>query len=243
MSRGLGEVELLGRLPDAASAVAGLVTQLGDVWFLFVVVGVLALVDARRRSLAEAAALCAYLFALTIAASSLTVVLKHAFALPRPPEAATATRLTWLPVAAESAYEATVTATGYGFPSGHALTTTVVYGGAALASDASNRNRRLLLAGTVITLVAVSRVVIGVHYAVDVAVGVALGVTLLGGVTRLIGKRPTPALVLATGLAALAAGVSGATDAGLALSNTVVALAAWVGADRFWDLPTAVVEG
>jgi len=242
MSRGLGAVELLDGLPDAVVAVAALATQLGDTWFLFAATGGLFLVGFRRESSATPAD-GALLFALVVAASSLTTVLKHALGLPRPPGAATATTVAWLPAAATAAYESATMAAGYGFPSGHALTATAVYGGAALALDVRDRRRRFLVAGTAIALVSASRVVMGVHYAVDVVVGIAIGAALLLGVFRLTDGRPTPALALATGLAALSFAVQGTDGAALGLVNTALALAAWVGVDRFTGRGTVPADG
>jgi len=242
MSRGLGAVELLDGLPDAAVAVAALATQLGDTWFLFAVTGGLFLVGLRGRSSVSPAD-GAVPFALVVAASSLTTVLKHALGLPRPPGAATAATLAWLPPAAATAYESAVTAAGHGFPSGHALTATAVYGGAALALDVCDRRRRLLLAGTAVALVAASRVVIGVHYAVDVVVGVAVGAALLAGTLRLADGRPTRALALATGLAALSFAVEGTDAAAIGVVGTAVALAAWVGVDRLANRRRAAADG
>jgi membrane-associated phospholipid phosphatase len=242
MSRGLGAVELLDGLPDAAVVVAALATQLGDTWFLFAATGGLFLVGLRRRSSVSPAD-GAVLFALVVAASSLTTVLKHALGLARPPGAATAATPAWLPPAAATAYESAVTAAGYGFPSGHALTATAVYGGAALALAICDRGRRLLIAGTAIALVAASRVVIGVHYAVDVVVGVAVGAAFLAGTLRLADGRPTRALALATGLAALSFAVQGTDAAAIGVVGTAVALAAWVGVDRFANRRRAAADG
>lgn len=244
MARGLGAVQLLDRLPDAVTAVAGLATQLGDTWFLFVGIGLLVVVGTRERSFTNTPVRdCAYLFALVIGASSLTVVLKHGFALPRPPGAATATPPAWLPAAATAIYESAVTGHGYGFPSGHALTTTAVYGGAAFALDVWDRERRLVLAGAATALVAGSRVALGVHYAVDVVVGIALGAGFLAGAVRLTDQRPAPALFLATLLAALAFAAAGTTDSALAFSTTAVGLVAWVGASRLADFGWSGAEG
>jgi len=242
MSRGLGAVELFDGLPDAAVAVAALVTQLGDTWFLFAATGGLFLVGLRRRS-GSAAADGAVLFALVVAASSLTTVLKHALGLPRPPGAATAATLAWLPPAAAAAYESATAAGGYGFPSGHALTATAVYGGAALVLDVRDRRRRFLAAGTVIALVSASRVVMGVHYAVDVVVGIAVGAAVLAGTLRLADGRPTPVLAVATGLAALSFAVQGTDADALGVVGTALALAAWVGVDRLADRRRAAADG
>ncbi|MFC4448462.1 phosphatase PAP2 family protein [Halorussus aquaticus] len=233
MSRGLGEVEFASGLPEVATAVAGLVTQLGDMWFVLLGVCALFVLGTRDASLTDSPTRdCVYLLALTVGAYSLTAALKHAFGLPRPPGAATATPPTWIPALGHAAYESMVTGDGYGFPSGHALKTTAVYGGAALALDVWDRNRRLAAAGVLTVLVAASRVVLGVHYAVDVAVGVAVGVLFLAAAVRLTDQRPTRALALSTVLGGVAFATAGTLKSGLALSAAAVGLVVWTGTDR-----------
>lgn len=72
----------------------------------------------------------------------------------------------------------------YSFPSGHALAATATYGALAivLAASMQTRRGRVLLAGalgTLVFLVATSRVVLGFHYLLDVTSGVAGGIALL----------------------------------------------------------------
>jgi membrane-associated phospholipid phosphatase len=234
MSRGIGASELLARLPETATAVAGVVTQLGDTWFVLVAVGALFVFGTRDRSLTDDPARdCAFLFALAVGAYSMTAVLKHAFALPRPPGAGTATPPAWLPALGHAAYESLVTASGYGFPSGHALKTTAFYGGGALVLNVWDRNRRLVVAGTVTAAVAASRVVLGVHYAVDVVVGVVVGAAFLVGALRVTRRRPASALALSTVLGALAFATAGDQRSGLALSAAAAGLTVWVATERF----------
>jgi undecaprenyl-diphosphatase len=76
-------------------------------------------------------------------------------------------------------------ASGYSFPSGHAGGSTAVYGVLALVVVAGvARWARLMLAtGTALLVgaVAMSRVLLGVHYPSDVAAGVALGLAWVSG--------------------------------------------------------------
>lgn len=72
----------------------------------------------------------------------------------------------------------------YAFPSGHALGATATFGALAIVSYAlvrAPRRRRLLLAGlgAAILVVAATRVVLGVHYLLDVLAGMVGGVALL----------------------------------------------------------------
>ncbi|UPW01819.1 phosphatase PAP2 family protein [Halorussus gelatinilyticus] len=233
MTRGIGETELLSGLPETATAVAGLVTQLGDMWFVMVGIGVVFVLGVRHRSVTnDPATDSVYLLALTVGAYSLTVALKHTFGLPRPPGAATATPPAWIPQLGHAVYESMVTGDGYGFPSGHALKTTVVYGGAALALDVWDRGRQLAVAGAIIALVAASRVVLGVHYVVDVVAGAVVGGLFLAAVVRLTDQRPTRTLALSTGLGLLGFLAAGTSKSALALAVAAVGLVVWVGTDR-----------
>lgn len=121
----------------------------------------------------------ATLVGIGLASAGLTLALKGAFALPRPPGAAE---------------------TGYGFPSGHALGAAAVYGGAARLFDRVDPTRRRAVAGLLVAAVALSRVALGVHYLVDVVAGAALGLAL-----AVVFSRPRRAVVAAGvfGVAAL----------------------------------------
>ena len=71
---------------------------------------------------------------------------------------------------------------GYSFPSGHAMVSTVVYGGAAfLLSAAFPQWRRVIGPGAavLIFLIGLSRVYLGVHWPSDVLAGFAAGTTIL----------------------------------------------------------------
>jgi len=227
MGRGLGLAAVAGDLPTAAVAVAALVTQLGDLWLVFVLLGSLYwLGDAaplpvdRRRAVA--------LVGLTLVALGLVTGLKAAFALPRPPGAGTVTT-DGVPAALAPLVEDAATADGFGFPSGHALGSTVVYGGLALAVESWPRRRRLLGGGAVVALVALSRVALGVHHLVDVFAGVAVGLAVLGSVVRYdLLDRPGVAfwLAVAAGLFAVAAG-GYATDPLAVFGATVGARLSW----------------
>jgi hypothetical protein len=206
--RDLGEMAVVETLPATLVDLFGLLTRIGEpVTLLLVVVTGYLLAD----YLGVSSTRMATALALALGGFAATLALKHAFALPRPPGAGT---------------------DGYGFPSGHALGATVVYGGLAALFD----DRRLSAAAAgLVVVVATSRVVIGVHYLADVVVGVAVG---LGYVAAGLGVGPgrspervtaaetgrTFALAVAVGLVALAAAV---------VTDTVVAAAAtaggWIG--------------
>ncbi len=97
---------------------------------------------------------------------------------------------------------------GYTFPSAHAMGSAAFYGALAVTMEWGTRLRRYLLAGSVIVVVAISRVVMGVHYLGDVMVGVLLGLALvaIGVRTRKQGVfDPGPLFAIAVLIAAGAA--------------------------------------
>jgi hypothetical protein len=164
--------------------------------------------------------------ALLAAAVALTVSLKAAFALPRPPGAGVAPEAALFPEFARALYADMATGDGYGFPSGHATTAVLVWGGLAWAVRVGRRRQRVAVAGTVVALVALSRLVIGVHYLVDVLVGGAVaGGFLWLALTRL---RTPGRVFAASALVALAGvAVSGLTHdlagaLGMGVAGTVV---------------------
>ncbi|WP_276255604.1 phosphatase PAP2 family protein [Halomontanus rarus] len=102
-----------------------------------------------------------------LGAIGLVTLLKATFALPRPPGAGIG---------------------GYAFPSGHALGSTVVYGMLALRI---NTREAYLGALALVALVSFSRVAIGVHYPLDVAVGMGVGLAYLLGALAMVGRLKT----------------------------------------------------
>ncbi|MGQ3411327.1 phosphatase PAP2 family protein [Natrinema sp. LN54] len=225
MSRGIGWFETFREVaPEWVVVVLGLVTQLGDVWFLGVLVGALYWRETERRD--EVAAIGGLL----LAGLSLITGLKHVFALPRPERVLV--EVGALPETVHPLYEATATATGYGFPSGHALLTTIVYLSLAEYLSVGTRRRRYLGAVGIVTIVCFSRVGLGVHYLVDVVAGIGVGLGFLlltwGLLNRYPTHRGTLGFGLAVGLAAIAVVVSGADpDAVLLFGASLGAFAGW----------------
>nr|WP_143420604.1 phosphatase PAP2 family protein [Halorubrum sp. Ib24] len=178
--RGLGEAALVDALPEIVVVVFAAVTHLADPWFLFGLLAVgywfagdrLAASPRRAGATAIAAVTCAY------AAVALG---KAWFAVPRPPGAmGPADVPTWLPGLLVGWYEAQVLSDGFGFPSGHATGGAAAYLALALVYDrASTDGRRLLAAVAIAVAVAASRVVIEVHYLVDVLAGLLLGAVVV----------------------------------------------------------------
>ncbi|MFB6280465.1 MAG: phosphatase PAP2 family protein [Haloferacaceae archaeon] len=218
-TRGVGVTGVLSGLPAPVVALFAAVTLLGNPLVLFA--GLVVLYWRAPPVAPEPRRAAAALVALGLAAAALTLALKAAFALPRPPGAA------------ES---------GFGFPSGHALGATVVYGGAALLLDRPDRRGRRYAAAAVVASVALSRLVLGVHYLADVVAGVAVGGAVLGAVVAFDLRRPGRAFALAAALGVLALALvrtpEGAADAAAVAGGTIGGGLAWrAAADEVGPVP------
>lgn len=142
---------------------------------------------------------------------ALTVVLKTLFALPRPPGGLHL-----------------IHASGYGFPSGHAVESTVVYGTLAVVLDVGTQRSRTVGAAGVIALIALSRVVLGVHYAIDVLVGVAVGVSYFAGLMIVSRRDARWGFWLAAFVAVLGVVATGGNrESVAAVAGTLAAALTW----------------
>ena len=219
-TRGVGEVAFAESLPAAVVALFRLLTHLGNPYLLLACVAA-AYLFGDRVGISRPGA--AFALGLGLCAIGLVLGLKHFFGLPRPP----------------------ISPRGdLGFPSGHALGSTAFGGGVAVLADRWRWRRRLAAAGVVIAIVSVSRVLIGVHYLVDVVAGVGIGIALLSaafglgpgvapdGETGAL-ARPTYRHVAALFAAALVLGLAGLTVAPgesellLGVGTAAGALAGW----------------
>ncbi len=204
-THGVGLVEALEALPDPVVVLFVLVTQLGDLWFYFLALSTVYFFGDRLPRLRGAVdrRKGAYLVALALGAAALTTALKATFAFPRPPGAGAAELVALFPHPLDGVYAAAATGDGYGFPSGHATGAAVVWVGAATVLGVGTPRARYAVAGTVAVLIALSRVVIGVHFALDVVVGLAVGLCYLVVADRLSdrGARPGRGLSLAVAVA------------------------------------------
>ncbi|WP_323172891.1 phosphatase PAP2 family protein [Natrialba sp. PRR66] len=237
MSRGIGVFDPIQEtIPEWAAIVVALVTQLGDIWFLAVLLGVLYWRRPRERGEILTVA------GLGLAGFALITTLKYTFALPRPAHALV--ELETLSPTVRPLYEFTGTASGYGFPSGHALVTTVVYGSLAVRLSLWTLRRRVLAAGTLVTVVCLSRVALGVHFVVDVVAGIGIGLAFLLAVTGLLTRYPddeqTVVFAIAAALSVAAVVASSATlDSMLVLLGSLGAVVGWrlVGRERLTAVP------
>ncbi|TYT62670.1 phosphatase PAP2 family protein [Natrialba swarupiae] len=255
MDRGSVVLEwLVDGLPEWTVAVAALVTRLGDVAVLVAVAFVASWTLARgRRSRTStdtvdrrtpfvpsdgSSPIGPWVLGLAVGGLSAVIVLKYAFALPRPSVVVAVP--TVVPAPLEPWFVSSVTIGGYAFPSGHAAGATVVYGLVALSARVGTRRLRLAVASLVVLAVSLSRLVVAVHYPLDVVAGIAVGVGYLAGVGWLLeqarGDRTTVSFAIAFGLAALAAVASGFSTRALQyVALSAGALAAWSVANRRFD--------
>lgn len=238
LQRSVGEQALVEALPAAVAAVAALLTQLGDVWFLFLLLGTLYVTSGRPPGVGAVTDRdgAAFVLALALGAIALTTGLKALFGLPRPPTASVAVGADLLPDLVRPVYESTATADGAGFPSGHALGSTVVYGGLALALEVGTRRQRVAGAALLAGLVGLSRVAIGVHYVADILAGWALGVAYLAVVATLAdrGALPGRAFLAAVAVAVLSLATGVGFERVAVLGAALGGMLAWlaVGDDR-----------
>ncbi|MDF9745043.1 phosphatase PAP2 family protein [Natrinema salsiterrestre] len=229
--RGVGITEALhGSAQDPILVLFALLTQLGDVWFLFLVGGVLYVagdefprwgID-RRRAL--------FVLGLLLTYVALIGVLKQFFLLPRPVGAGEPPVVEWIPSLFQPAFASISTGDGPGFPSGHAFGTTMVWGGFALVVVEDKLSPLWLgVAGAVAGIVSLSRLVLGVHYLVDVVVGAVLGLVVLGVLYVITDRGTAPGRVLLVAAAIAALGLLQAVS-----FESVAALGSAVGAWLVW---------
>lgn len=198
--RDFGEVEFVRTvLPEWILPVMEAITRLGDLWMLLAVATLAYLYVGGRRG--------GYALGTVLGGLALLAGLKAVFALPRPPT--------------ELHYVATGTT---GFPSGHAMGATVVYGTLAMTLDElGTETARFAAAGALVVAIAFSRVALGVHYAVDVVAGIVVGLAYLGFASRTVDGNPLRAFGAAT-LFAVAGLVAGTATGATPYAHCVRAL-------------------
>lgn len=237
---GIGISEALhGSAQDLVLVFFALLTQLGDVWVLLLLGGVHYVAGDRfpkwgidrRRGL--------FVLGLVLTDVALIGVLKQSFMIPRPPGAETPPDVQWIPSALQGVFASISTGTGYGFPSGHGLGSTLVWGGFALVVGKDKRSHAwLAFAGVIILTVSLSRVVLGVHYLVDVVAGTVIGIVVLGGLYTVSdhGTVPGRILVFAAGIGVLGL-IHGVTFDSVAAAGS--AIGSWLAWRAVGDLTPA----
>ncbi len=181
-ARSLGLTEwLTAHAPLAVLVAFAVLTQLGDIWFLFLLAAVPYAAHRAVVSLGVQRREALFVLGLVAAYIGLIGLLKGIFDLPRPPGAGSPPAMEHLPWVLERALAQAMTATGQGFPSGHALGSTMAWGGVALVVDRGTVRTRFAGAAGIVLVVCVSRLVLGLHHLVDVVAGVLIGVLVLAG--------------------------------------------------------------
>ena len=233
---GWGVTEALAALPDWVVLVFALLTQLADAWFVFAGLTLLYLL-ADDRLASEPRRTAGVLLALGVCTIAATVTFKTAFGIHRPVGAGSATTPGWLPALLDPVFVDFATGDGFGFPSGHATTSSIVYGGLALYLDRLwDQRRRVIAAAGITATVALSRLVLGVHHLPDVLAGIVTGVAVLLAVRWVAGRDPERAFLAAGGLGAesIAAALVFAPDHPDELLKAAIALGAGIGAAAAW---------
>ncbi|OIB58868.1 phosphatase PAP2 family protein [Natrialba sp. SSL1] len=233
MSRNLGVTELLrNTLPEWTVPIFEVTALLGDEFVVVGVLGLFAISGASQAASSDTDRLLpdrtAFVLAVVLGGLALTLVLKTAFGSPRPPESLQA-------VPRES----------NGFPSGHTMAATVLWGALAIWSLQSTARRRTVAAASIVGLVAFSRLALGVHFLVDVLASVAFGLGYLYLAARLTNEQPAPMFAGAIGLGTIALLITGGeTDGWLAFAGCVGGAGAWWATTqpRVQELWTSITE-
>lgn len=172
MPRGIGEFDPIQEvIPEWLAVVIALLTQLGDGWFI---ISLLALLYWTQAGKQEEILVVGGVLACGI---GLYQAIKFHLRWPRPDEPLLDPAL--LPWLVRQFYEATAISTSYGFPSGHATMSTIVYFGLAAVLDVGTRRQRYAAAAAIVAVIGFSRVALGLHFLVDIVVGATLGALLL----------------------------------------------------------------
>jgi PAP2 superfamily. len=140
--------------PEAVLEFFTLVTFLGNTEFFIILLTVYYWSASREKGIS--------LLAVGLTAGVVSGGLKEAFGLPRPPAALHL-----------------VEASHYGLPSGHAMSSLLIYGYLLYTVESLTRLQKAAFGFVVISSVSVSRVFIGVHYPADTLAGLAFGGVLL----------------------------------------------------------------
>lgn len=201
--------------PEQYLEFALFVTDLGGVTAVMVLLAVLYWTLDREQS--------ALVVSYIVAGGAVVLLLKLGFALPRPEVELVARE-----------YDQ------YGFPSGHAFTATVVYGGLVQVFDRYRNPVTTAAAVVLIVAIALSRVVIGVHYLADVIAGVATGVGFLLVMNRITDGDPVRGFSVGVvlGIPAVVAAAFAGAELELAVVSLGSALGGLAGASALDSIPS-----
>lgn len=164
------------------------ITRFGDGAVLFAIAILLYWYGAERDRKERA-----MILALSVTTLALVSGMKGIFQVPRP-LLVVDTTLTFAPE----------TYPGWSTPSAHAMGSAAVYGGLAVIMKTGTKKQRYCIFGSLIALIAFSRVVLGLHYVGDVIIGVILGLLLVAIAFRISSRSITPMFGLALFIATFA---------------------------------------
>ncbi|WP_255193376.1 phosphatase PAP2 family protein [Natronobeatus ordinarius] len=212
--------------PEWTALVFAILSSFGSVWFVAPVVVLAYWYCDRHRS--------APWLGVVIGGYAVMTATKAYFDVPRPAVDPAVTPES-LPTLVAPIYGLLVEVDTSAFPSGHALAAVIVWGLLALEVDVGTRGQRTVVAGVMVILVSLSRIVLGVHFPADVVAGAAIGVCYLATVLFVIGRvsdrddrrSGTVAFALAAGIAAISFVVSGNADAATLFGGALGGLFAW----------------
>ena len=179
--REMGTATLLLTAPELAVVFFAAVTLLGDGWVLFVGLALAYWIGPRFETTTRPAA--ATVIGVATLALAVVLAIKSYTAMPRP--AAMPIDPTGLPEGFAGFVAGELDSSGFRFPSGHATGATAVYGSLAVLLTRGRRRWRYLIAGAMIGLISLSRVVLQVHYPRDIIAGMVLGGLLVAGGTAI----------------------------------------------------------
>ncbi|WP_459191450.1 phosphatase PAP2 family protein [Halosimplex sp. J119] len=164
----------------------------------------------------------AHAVAVVVGGMALITALKYFFAVPRPPA-----EVNVVPI------------DGFSFPSGHATGATIGYGALAVVHDRYPDYVRFGAVAVLVGLIALSRVVLGVHFVRDVLAGIVFGVGFLVVAFEVTDDSPRAGFALALAVATAALLVSDFSTDGTVLFGVAV------GAAAVWEAtaPGETVEG
>ncbi|ELY51721.1 phosphatase PAP2 family protein [Natronolimnohabitans innermongolicus] len=198
MTRGFGEVDLLQEfVPDALAFPVAMATQLGAIWFALVIIACVYRFHDREDAVV--------IGGLLVAGTGIWRTIKIVAPVPRPEQPLVA--LESLPTLLQPLFELAVVDSGAGFPSGHAVTTTVIYLSLARYLSVGTRLQRYLGAFSMVSLVGLTRITLGVHYLVDVVAGALIGNTLLLSAHWLAARAPDHRVSIALSLGVCSASI------------------------------------
>ena len=217
MRRNLGLVDVMQAIvPESLALPVAILTQLGALWFAILILAAVY----RYRDREEALVIGSVL----LAGTATWRLIKGVYPVPRPVESLTNPET--LPSLLQPVFELLVVQGGPGFPSGHAVTTTIVYFMLAMYFAVGTRWQRYLAATAVVALVGLTRITLGVHYVVDVIAGSLIGHLWLGIIllVPIVSDRPRIEIALLAAIAMASINLGATAEFNSTTVNNVIIL-------------------